>query len=89
MASELFDEVSAIRSSVSVDANAAAAELVRAVIDLRVAALMADGARSIVGIKARLLRAEGVSWTVIGDACGISRQAAQQRFGTKSCPQSD
>lgn len=27
------------------------------------------------------LRAEQVSWAIIGDALGVSRQAAQQRYG--------
>ena len=28
-----------------------------------------------------ILRFEGVSWSVIGESLGITRQAAQQRFG--------
>ena len=31
-------------------------------------------------------RAAGVSWQGIGDALGITRQAAQQRFGKASGP---
>lgn len=30
------------------------------------------------------LRSQGSSWAAIGDAYGISRQAAQQRFGERS-----
>lgn len=31
---------------------------------------------------ARSMREEGYSWAEIGEALGISRQAAQQRYGT-------
>jgi hypothetical protein len=31
-------------------------------------------------------RAAGVPWTAIGEALGVSRQAAQQRFGDKRKP---
>lgn len=34
-------------------------------------------------IKVHLLRGAGVSWSTIGLALGTTRQAAQQRFGTK------
>jgi len=33
-------------------------------------------------ITVQLLRSRGVSWTVIGAALGVTRQAARQRFGT-------
>lgn len=67
--------------AVSVDGRAAAAELVRGVIALRFAADRVSVAQGDVAQLAGNLRAAGVSWAVIGHACGISRQAAQQRFG--------
>lgn len=32
----------------------------------------------------RQARSEGASWALIGDALGISKQAAQQKWGVKS-----
>lgn len=32
----------------------------------------------------RTLREDGCPWSVIGTALGVSKQAAQQRFGVKS-----
>lgn len=37
-----------------------------------------------IGESARLLQAQGYSWAEIGRVLGVSKQAAQQRFGKKS-----
>lgn len=58
-----------------------ARRVVGQVIELR---LMSDRSKSVtlnVAELVKILRFEGVSWSVIGQALGISRQAAQQRFG--------
>jgi hypothetical protein len=36
-----------------------------------------------------LLRAAGGSWTDVGTACGVTRQAAQQRYGTHAATASE
>lgn len=41
---------------------------------------MVDGARDILQIQVDTLRQRGVSWAAIGEALGISRQAAWERF---------
>ena len=53
----------------------------RQVVEVR---LMCDRARADalnVSELVKILRFEGVSWSVIGEAVGVSKQAAQQRFG--------
>jgi len=41
---------------------------------------MVDGARDVLQIQVDTLRQRGVSWAAIGEALGISRQAAWERF---------
>ena len=53
-----------------------------AVIALRLAGERVVVAQFDVAQLVRNLRAAGVSWAVIGDALRVSRQAAQQRYGT-------
>ena len=49
--------------------------------------LLAEGVRTIRQAESTLrehvawLREQGCPWSVIGDALGVSRQAAQQRYG--------
>jgi hypothetical protein len=47
---------------------------------LRPSAAAVDAVRDVLQEHVDLLRARGVSWTRIGDALGISRQAAWERF---------
>ena len=45
---------------------------------LRLVELFADQARRAIATEAR---ASGFTWSEIGDACGLTKQGAQQRFG--------
>src|SRR5579859_6318204 len=47
---------------------------------LRPAAAAVDGARAVLQTQIDTLRLRGVSWAAIGDALGVSRQAAWERF---------
>lgn len=55
--------------------------LVRAVAELKVGADRVAHWEASVGAQVSSLRQHGASWSVIGDALGITKQAAQQRFG--------
>lgn len=48
---------------------------------LRPSARLVDNARKTLYEHVKLLRDRGVSWAKIGDALGVSRQAAWERFG--------
>ena len=56
----------------------------RQVFELRLASDRSKAVVLDVGELVKILRFEGVSWSVIGEALGITRQAAQQRFGSSS-----
>lgn len=40
-------------------------------------------AEAAVGVEVRKLREAGASWTLIGQALGVTRQAARQRYGER------
>jgi len=47
---------------------------------LRATVTEAEHVRQQQELTVQLLRSRGVSWTVIGEALGVTRQAARQRF---------
>ncbi len=47
---------------------------------LKPAAATVDATRAVLQTQVETLRARGISWQAIGDALGISRQAAWERF---------
>lgn len=53
---------------------------------LKPAAATVDATRAVMQVQAETLRERGVSWETIGDALGISRQAAWERFSRVSRP---
>lgn len=59
-------------------------QLVADVMVLRGRVELRDRAELLVTTSVRGLRADGVSWATLGEALGVSRQAAQQRYGRRS-----
>lgn len=49
---------------------------------LRDLVLLHEQASALIDVTARRMREDGYSWAEIGEVLGISRQAAQQRYGT-------
>ncbi len=47
---------------------------------LRASEAAVDGAAEVLQMQVDMLRSRGVSWAAIGDALGVSRQAAWERF---------